>query len=126
MNFTPSSPCTPAIPVRSVRRVRVGKKGNSVSRPFLVHHSIWAYFALREGDWKYVEGRGSGGFGRRPKIEVAASDPAKGQLYNLKRDERETQNVYTQYPERVEHFQQTMERLRSSHSLRPGYAENYR
>lgn len=95
--------------------------GSTLPRPFLVHHSIWAYFAIREGDWKYVEGRGSGGFGRRPRIEVEASDPVKGQLYNLKVDRAETQNVYLQNPERVAHFNKLMEQLRAGNSTRSGY-----
>lgn len=101
---------------------QTGDRGTN--RSFLVHHSIWAYFAIREGDWKYVEGRGSGGFGRNPRIEVAADDPVKGQLYNLKTDRSETVNVYLQNPERVEHFKQLMGRLRAGNSVRPGYTGN--
>ncbi|MDC0312123.1 sulfatase, partial [bacterium] len=32
------------------------------SRPFAIHHSLFGMFAIRKGDWKLVEGRGSGGF----------------------------------------------------------------
>ena len=39
MDFTPSSPCTPAIPVLSVRRARVGGKGN-LSVQFNTGHRI--------------------------------------------------------------------------------------
>lgn len=62
----------------------------------LIHHSLDGMFAIRVGDWKLVEGLGSGGFTQPKRI----SD--KGfQLYNLKTDPQESINLAEKYPERV-------------------------
>jgi|GEM_PF-80571 len=49
---------------------------------------------VREGDWKWIGHRGSGGFTRG-----ADTGPAKGQLYDLAKDPGETDNRYDQRPE---------------------------
>jgi arylsulfatase A len=54
-------------------------------------------FAIRKGDWKLIEQRGSGGFTEPALIEPADGE-AKGQLYNLEADPAETTNVYLENP----------------------------
>ena len=87
------------------------------TRPFLVHHSIRGVFALREGPWKFVEARGSGGFSKQAVVKAKAGEAA-GQLYNLADDPAETKNVYATEAARVRHFQSLLERLRAGESLR--------
>ncbi|MGY8644122.1 MAG: sulfatase family protein [Verrucomicrobiales bacterium] len=55
------------------------------SRPFAIHHSLFGMFAIRKGDWKLVEGRGSGGFTRPRTLDAKGIG---GQHYNLKDDPR--------------------------------------
>ena len=59
----------------------------------VVHHSSRAYFALRSGSWKLIEGRGSGGFSQ-PSVITPEEGEAIGQLYNLEEDFGETNNLY--------------------------------
>jgi len=54
-------------------------------RPFAVHHAHNGMFALRLGDWKMIEGRGSGGFTSPKTLPVERGEP-KGQLYHLADD----------------------------------------
>lgn len=61
-------------------------------RPFLIHHSLRGLFAIRQGHWKYVEARGSGGFSQPRQIQPKAGEPT-GQLYNLADDPSETTNL---------------------------------
>ncbi|MDW8078878.1 MAG: arylsulfatase [Thermoguttaceae bacterium] len=61
-------------------------------RPPFVMHSIQGYFAIRDGEWKLIECRGSGGWSL-PENKVPKDAPAM-QLYHLGRDIRETTNLY--------------------------------
>jgi arylsulfatase A-like enzyme len=58
-------------------------------------------FSVRKDDWKLVLGLGSGGF-TEPRKETVGSDGVDGQLYDLRKDPGETENLYKQYPEKVE------------------------
>ncbi len=82
------------------------------SRPFGVHHSLRGMFAVRQGDWKYVEARGSGGFSQPRIIEPKPGEP-EGQLYNLSTDPSETRNVYLERPEIVERMEQLLKQAQA-------------
>jgi arylsulfatase A-like enzyme len=61
-------------------------------RGAVIHHSFKGMFAIRKGDWKLVEGAGSGGFTR------IKPDGNSMQLYNLKNDPAETTNLVKKHP----------------------------
>ena len=65
---------------------------------FVVFHSSAGMFGIRQGDWKLIEGLGSGGF-TEPKFEKPLPNGPKYQLYNIKSDPLEQVNLYLQYPE---------------------------
>jgi arylsulfatase A-like enzyme len=69
-------------------------------REAIVHHSTDGTFAIRQGEWKLALGLGSHGFSDprtiNPKIGAAA-----GQLYNLKDDPGEQNNLWLRKPEIV-------------------------
>lgn len=75
-------------------------------RPFTLHQSVRLDLAIRKGNWKYLDHKGSGG-NRYPRkglesCSVQERDPdAPGQLYNLKTDPGETKNLYYEHPEKV-------------------------
>ncbi len=79
----------------------------------LVHHSSQGVFAIREGRWKLILGRGSGGFTRF----TPAADAPPGQLYDLEQDPTESNNVYREHPDIVERL---TERLRAMGALTTG------
>jgi arylsulfatase A len=69
-------------------------------RDTTIHHSIDGLFAIRHGDWKLIDGLGSGGFTAPKRIEPKPGE-APSQLYNLKEDPAETVNLWTKRPEIV-------------------------
>ena len=78
-------------------------KINGTFREATVHHSINGNFAIRKGDWKLAMCPGSGGWSYpRPGVddEVISKLP-KIQLYNLKDDPREQNNLQEEKPEIV-------------------------
>jgi arylsulfatase A-like enzyme len=92
------------------------------TRPFVVHHSIRGVFALREGPWKFVEARGSGGFSKQAVVKAKAGEAA-GQLYDLANDPAETKNVFASERRRAERFQSMLEKVRAGESLRREFSE---
>lgn len=70
------------------------------ARTDLIMHSSEGMFAIRKGEWKFIEGLGSGGFSLPKFVEPEAGGP-KGQLYNLVEDLQESNNLYQSKPEIV-------------------------
>ena len=68
------------------------------TRAGVVHHSISGHFAYREGNWKLILARASGGWSS-PKENQAAADAPKAQLYDLTADPGEQNNLYTSQPD---------------------------
>ncbi len=66
----------------------------------LIQHSSKGIFVVRQGDWKLINGLGSGGFTKPETIQPKEGE-APGQLYNLKEDPSETADLYSKYPEKV-------------------------
>jgi len=91
-----------------------GKKG---TREAVVHHSVEGVFAIRRGDWKLCEGRGSGGFSEPKKIDVKPGEAA-GELYNVRDDPGETRNLYLERPAEVRALTALLDRYRQSNGSR--------
>ncbi|MEM7374234.1 MAG: arylsulfatase [Bacteroidota bacterium] len=73
----------------------------SLVRESIFHHSLNGTFAIRKGDWKLILGKDSGGFSRGLEIEGIPVE-TEGQLYNLKEDPGESNNLYASSPAKVE------------------------
>jgi arylsulfatase A len=69
-------------------------------RHSMVHHSASRFFAMRSGDWKFIDGLGSGGFTQPNRLRPEENGP-KGQLYNMNEDPLESRNLYFKNPEKV-------------------------
>ena len=80
-------------------------------RESIINHSLRGMFAMRLGDWKYIEGLGSGGF-TRPQEREPEEGESPGQLFNLAADSSETENVYKDHPEIVAQLQELLDRQR--------------
>ncbi len=72
------------------------------SRPKVVNHSINGSFAIRDGDWKLNICPGSGGWSHPTPKETATMDLPEVQLYNLRDDIGEKDNLAGQFPEKVQ------------------------
>ncbi|MDA9260351.1 arylsulfatase [Puniceicoccaceae bacterium] len=67
------------------------------TRKGVIHHSVSGQFAYREGKWKILMTKGSGGW---TKEKMSSNAPA--QLYDMEADPGEQNNLYHTHPEIVE------------------------
>jgi len=75
-----------------------------ISRPDIIHHSMYGMFAIRKDKWKFIDGKGSGGWSEKNlKTDIP------GQLYDMEKDEKETTNLYHAYPEVVKELKQLLD-----------------
>ena len=81
-------------------------------RSSLVHHSGGGVFALRFGDWKLIEGLGSGGFSA-PRSPKPSPEGPLGQLYYLADDPGEDVNLWLDRPEKVAEMQALLASIRA-------------
>lgn len=81
------------------------------TRNSMIHHSSGRMFAIRMGQWKYIDGLGSGGFTSPSRREPGPGEP-EGQLYNLDLDVLESNNVYQDHPDVVKKLKQELTRLK--------------
>ena len=82
--------------------------GESAGKPIreaTVHHSSNGMFAIRQGKWKLILGRGSGGWSGSGK----ETDPPM-QLYDVKKDPSEANNLYNEHPEIVQRLADLLEK----------------
>lgn len=77
----------------------------------MIHHSSRGMFAIRDGDWKMVEGLGSGGF-TRSQMRAAEGGEDSIQLYNLVVDPNENEDVSALYPDIVARLQAELDIIR--------------
>jgi arylsulfatase A len=97
----------------SILPVLLGKSTQVPAQPAVVHSSSIGYFAIRKGDWKLIQGLGSGGFTEPRDIKPTVGKPL-GQLYNLVSDVAETQDVYEKYPDKVKELTELLEEIKKS------------
>ncbi len=92
----------------------LGKPGKGPSRESVIHHSAAGLFAIRQGDWKFVDGVGSGGWSGK-------GDGAPGQLYNMASDPSEEQNLYSdpEHQEIVRRLKGLLEQCKQRGRTRP-------
>jgi len=91
--------------------VLAGKwSGQTSLRDAVVHHSINGSFAIRQGNWKLELCPGSGGWSPPRPGRDDASDLPLVQLYDLKADIGEQQNLQDRHPEVVERLTALLDR----------------
>jgi arylsulfatase A len=71
------------------------------TRKGVIHHSISGHFGYREGKWKLILARGSGGW-TSPKENQVDSKAPEAQLYNMEEDPSEQNNLYLEKPKLVQ------------------------
>jgi arylsulfatase A-like enzyme len=63
------------------------------SRDHIIYLSSAGRLAIKKGDWKYIEGLGSGGFSSPNRLTPVKNGPTD-QLYNMKEDVQESNNLF--------------------------------
>lgn len=100
--------------------VMLGQQADSDSvRPHLLTQSFRGEFQIRQGPWKYLDHKGSGGNGydkgNMLKYAIPETEPdAPGQLYNLDTDAGETTNLYFKNESKRQELQALLKRLKDS------------
>lgn len=75
------------------------------------------FMTIRSGDWKLIRGLGSGGFSEPRRIKAKPGQPP-GQLYNLKEDPAEQDNLYAERPEIVARLAEILEKIEAAEGHR--------
>jgi arylsulfatase A-like enzyme/predicted small lipoprotein YifL len=116
--------------------VLLGKPYAKPLREATVHHSVSGQFAIRQGDWKLIEGGGDGDYPRTAegrmdvKSRELERDPATGkwtrldyfqlkpdgklQLYDLRNDPVERTDLTAVHPEKVQELKKLLDHYRAS------------
>lgn len=103
--------------------VLLGKQEkNKPIRQYTLHQTIKLDLAIRRGPWKYLDHKGSGGnnyeevewYDLSPYALPEKAPDAPGQLYNLKDDPGETNNLYYEHPEIVKELKTQLDIYRKS------------
>lgn len=89
-------------------------KKTAYQRTSTVHHSIDGYFAIRKGDWKLAFCRSSGGWSAPTENQATKNNMPTVQLYNLKEDPSEQNNVQAKYPEIVRALTEELEKIKAN------------
>jgi arylsulfatase A len=110
-------------------------------RPLTIHHSVCGQFAIREGDWKLIEGAGNGDFPRTEdgKVDAKRWNPVRDsdsgewtrmdyfnweaddshQLFHLGSDPGEKHNLADREPERVRRMLRRLQQAREAGRTAP-------
>jgi arylsulfatase A len=84
--------------------------GKPIRGPIVMQAGSCSAMMIRSGDWKLINQLGSGGFSQPKTIKPGPGDPA-GQLYNLRNDLAESNNLYLKHPEIVARLEAEMQRI---------------
>jgi len=95
---------------------------NKPIREYTLHQTMSLALAIRKGNWKYLDHKGSGGnnYGREGRWGMKQyalpekAPKAPGQLYDLAKDPGETTNLYFEKPEMVEELKANLEEAKKS------------
>ena len=82
------------LPALSAQPIQSSRKG-------VIHHSISGHFAYRQGKWKLILAKASGGW-TAPKENQVGKDVPKAQVYDMENDPSEQNNLYLTHPEVAE------------------------
>lgn len=85
------------------------------TRHTMIHHSSRGMFAIRDREWKLIDGIGSGGFSPS-ETEVKEGE---GQLYWISTDHIESNNYYQEKPTRVAELKEKLSQQKSAGRTRP-------
>ena len=96
--------------------ILTGGPNAPASRKSTIHHSIQGMFAIRSGNWKFVDGQGSGGWSK----DESSNAGLQSQLYDLSQDPTESKNVVEQHPEIAKKLKAELDAQNSSGYTRPG------
>ena len=84
--------------------------GAKENREFIIQQAVNSRLGIIQGDWKYIPAGPGAAINKQVNIELG--NDLKPQLYNLKKDAGEKNNLAYQHPEIVEKLMQKLKELR--------------
>jgi arylsulfatase A-like enzyme len=93
-------------------------QNRKMNRAAVVHHSVTGMFAIRQGPWKLILGRGSAGFSIPRTYKPKAGEPP-AELYDMRRDPGERNNLYRQQPAVVGELTALLDKYQNDGRSRP-------
>ena len=102
-------------------------KGEEIksTRPGVIHHSISGHFGYRQGKWKLLLARGSGGWSSPQEDNTKLDNMPIAQLYDMEKDAAETTNLYLERPEIAEKLLQLLENdIKNGRSTTGEFSQN--
>jgi arylsulfatase A-like enzyme len=98
----------------------LGRESPGPLRPDMILHSCHGNFAIRQGPWKYIEGKSPADLPERIlKIQNKQFQP---QLYNLADDPQEQHSLFAEQPAVAERLQSLLDKQRQAGHSRPAVA----
>lgn len=97
----------------SILPVLEGKSLDKPTHPLVIHHSYSGLFAIRQGKWKYLACKGSGGWSK-------GGDGKDSQLYDIIDDQKESKNLVDSSPEKAEYMLKLLETSIAKGRTTPG------
>lgn len=85
-------------------------QGQSIRGPIVMRAGSSPAMMIRSGEWKLINQLGSGGFSQPKTIQPEPGGPV-GQLYNLRDDPAETNNLYLKHPGIVARLEAEMKQI---------------
>jgi arylsulfatase A-like enzyme len=103
----------------------LGEDGGKSIRDHTLQQALGQAMSIRQGPWKYLDHRGSGGnnYEQGELKPFALPDTAlgaPGQLYNLADDPGETNNLYLKHPEIAQRLKSLLETSKAQGRSTPG------
>ena len=89
----------------------LGKASKTPIRSSMITHSADGVFAIRQGPWKYCEGKAAKPTGLVPAARRAELTP---QLFNLREDPREQNNLFLNHPDVAQRLSTLLDQARAS------------
>lgn len=97
-----------------------GKEASQALHDVVVHHSISGHFAVRQGPWKLLLCRGSGGWSSPREPTAAKRSLPALQLYHLGDDPKESTNLQAMHPDLVQRLLKKLRRTVEQGRSTPG------
>ena len=82
----------------------------------IIHHSSLGHFAIRYGDWKMIEKRGSGGFTPPTNLPTPHGERPE-RLFILKDDPSENNNISYKFPKKLEQLKKQLDSIKHLNSI---------
>jgi arylsulfatase A len=110
----------------NVLPVLLGQKLEGPARDATVHHSISGKFALRKGDWVFIDAPSGDDNGNRGEPQFLKTERGytkhdmPGELFNLREDLSERHNHFAEHPDIVRDLKALLEKYKADGRSTPG------